>query len=285
MPMTECTGRELKDPSVSWYRRVSAGVERTWARLVSRPALRFTSGWPRSPGWYAAWLAALIAGFIVLAATLDGAAAQGARKLPEWFVRLFAFLTQFGTSGWFLWPLGILLIAIAAVRTDISAMQQRVLAAIAVRAGFLFAAIAVPGLVVTIGKRLIGRGRPFVGGSLDPFLFRPFGWMVEYASMPSGHATNVAAAAVAVGTIWPRARTVAWIYAAAIMASRVVLTAHYPTDVLLGAIAGGVGAVLVRRWFAAKRLGFSIAADGRIVQFPGPSLRRSKAVARDLLAD
>ena len=283
--MTERAGRERKDPSDSWYRRVFAGAEQAWVRLVSRPALRLTAGWPRSAGWYAAWCVALIAGFIVLAATLDGAAAQGARKLPDWFVRLFSFLTQFGTSGWFLWPLGLLLIAIAAARTDMPAMQRRVLAAIAVRAGFLFAAIAVPGLIVTIGKRLIGRGRPFVGGSLDPFLFRPFGWLVEYASMPSGHATTASAVAVAVGTIWPRARTVVWIYAAVIMASRVIITAHYPTDVLLGAIAGAVGTVLVRRWFAAKRLGFSIAADGRIVQFPGPSLRRSKAVARDLLAD
>ena len=68
-------------------------------------------------------------------------------------------------------------------------MSQRVLAAIAVRLGFLFLAIGLPGLVVTIVKRLIGRARPLVEGSADPFIYRPLGWSVEYASLPSGHAT------------------------------------------------------------------------------------------------
>ena len=67
---------------------------------------------------------------------------------------------------------------------------------------------------------------------------------------------------VAVGTLWPRARTVALVYALAIAASRIIVTAHYPTDVLAGAIVGTVGALMVRRWFALRRLGFSIGPDG-----------------------
>ena len=40
--------------------------------------------------------------------------------------------------------------------------SRGVLAAWAVRLGFVFTAIALPGLFVTIVKRLIGRARPFV---------------------------------------------------------------------------------------------------------------------------
>ena len=82
-------------------------------------------------------------------------------------------ITDFGKSGWFLWPLGILFLVLAALPPMASPVQQRVLAAIMVRVGFLFTAIAVPGLFDTIVKRLIGRARPFVGGHLDPFLFQP----------------------------------------------------------------------------------------------------------------
>jgi len=66
--------------------------------------------------------------------------------------------------------------------------------------------------------------------------------------------------------------------------SRVVVTAHYPTDVLAGALVGAVGAMMVRRYFALRRLGFSIGPGGDVHQLPGPSLRRIKAVARGLLA-
>ena len=98
---------------------------------------------------------------------------------------------------------------------------------------------------------MIGRARPLVTGVLDPTLFSPFIWRSDYASLPSGHAAAAFAVLAAFRTLWPRARAIAWIYALAIVASRVVVTAHYPTDVLAGAVVGTVGALMVRRWFAA----------------------------------
>jgi membrane-associated PAP2 superfamily phosphatase len=103
--------------------------------------------------------------------------------------------------------------------------SQRVLATVMVRVGFLFTAIAVPSLLVTIVKRMIGRARPYVGGSLDPLLFDPFKWVPAYAGMPSGHATTAFAVLVAFGTLWPRARTMLLVYALLIVVSRVVLVA------------------------------------------------------------
>ena len=113
------------------------------------------------------------------------------------------------------------------------------------------------GLVVTIVKRLIGRARPLVGGSIDPFLYLPLGWNVEYASLPSGHATDAFAAAMAIGALWPKTRPLMWTYAAMIAVSRVALTAHFPSDVLAGAAVGVLGAGLVRAWFASCGLAFA----------------------------
>jgi len=163
-------------------------------------------------------------------------------------------------------------------------MAQGVLCAMAVRLGFLFLAVALPGLTCTVVKRLIGRARPLVEGAADPFLYRPLGWSVEYASLPSGHATDAFAIAMALGALWPRARPLLWIYAAVIAVSRVVLTAHFPSDVLFGAVFGILGVLVVRAWFASRGLAFGVAADGGIRPLPGPSLRRIKRVARQLVA-
>jgi membrane-associated phospholipid phosphatase len=59
-----------------------------------------------------------------------------------------------------------------------------------------------------------------------------------------------------------------------------VLLAHHPSDVVAGALIGVVGAMFVRYWFAARRLGFAIRRDGAIVPLAGPSLGRLKRVAR-----
>jgi len=89
---------------------------------------------------------------------------------------------------------------------------------------------------------------------------------------------------MAVGALWPRARPVMWTYAVAIAVSRVVLTAHFPSDVVAGAVVGVVGALLVRDWFAARGLAFGFGPDGGIRPFAGPSFARIKRVARQLVA-
>jgi undecaprenyl-diphosphatase len=212
---------------------------------------------------------------------VDTAASEWALHLPGWFIETFVRITDFGLSGWFLYPLGFILLGLAAVTSRaLPRFTQGVLEALAARAGFLFVAIAAPGLFVTIVKRLIGRARPFVGGHDDPFLYMPFIWQPAYASMPSGHATTAVAAAIAIGAVWPRARAVMWLYALLIMFSRVVVLAHHPSDVIAGALVGVLGALMVRRAFAARRLVFS-ASDLR--PYPGPSWRQLKAVARRLV--
>lgn len=68
-------------------------------------------------------------------------------------------------------------------------------------------------------------------------------------------------------------------YAVVIILSRLVLLAHHPSDVVAGALVGVVGAMFVRQWFAARRLGFTIGRGGEIVPLAGPSVGDLKRVA------
>jgi undecaprenyl-diphosphatase len=214
---------------------------------------------------------------------LDAWSVRQARGLPAALLTAAGRFTDLGQSGYFLCPLGILLLVLAALDSPVIPRFSRgILAAWAVRIGFVYTAIGAPSLFGTIIKRLIGRARPFVAGN-DVWAYQTFSWDVRYASFPSGHTTTAFAALVAIGAIFPQARALMWIYAVLIALSRVVITAHHPSDVIGGAIVGAVGAVMVRNWFAARRLGFSVAADGSVRAMPGPSFRRIiKAVARRL---
>jgi undecaprenyl-diphosphatase len=213
---------------------------------------------------------------------LDARAVDWARGEPHWFRAAFEEITRFGLSGWFLIPCGVVLLVLAAVTSPLlTTAAQAVLAATGARFGFVFLAIGLPGLFVSIVKRLIGRARPFVGGHEDPFAYVPFSWHPAFASMPSGHATTAVTAAIAIGAIWPRTRIVMWLYAVAIMVSRVAVLAHHPSDVLGGALVALIGTYLLRRWFAARGLVFR-ASD--LAAKPAPSFARVMAALRQSMA-
>jgi membrane-associated phospholipid phosphatase len=159
-------------------------------------------------------------------------------------------------------------------------MARSLLLGLGTRLQFLFLAVLVPVLTGDLLKWIVGRGRPFVGGEANAFNFSHFAGGEAFASFPSGHANTAFALAFAVSALWPQTRFVMLIYALIICATRLVLLAHHPSDVVAGALVGVLGAMVVRYWFAARRLSFAIERDGHIVALPGPSLERLKRVAR-----
>jgi undecaprenyl-diphosphatase len=277
----EATGQT---PLLSRPRRIILNVAQALALMVRPPREMATPAWRRPARIVArgAMVAVAIGLLMVFADVYTVALSQ---SVPPWLKTGLAEVTDLGKSGWFLVPIGIAL-ALIAMRSSpaLPRMTRLVLLTIAVRLSFLFAAIAIPGLFTSVVKRLVGRARPFVDLSGDPFHFEPFSWHPAFASMPSGHATTAVGAAVAIGFLCPRLRVPLWIYALVILASRMLLAAHYPSDLLAGTIVGAVGASLVRDWFAARRLGFAIDADGHVRALQGPSFSRIKKVARRLLA-
>jgi undecaprenyl-diphosphatase len=269
---------------VSPLRRLVSNVAATFSVLVRPPRRgRFRLRGP-SFGTVVLGIAAVIAAVAAAMFWLDGQMVFEVRRLPIGLIGVFDSLTNFGRSGWILIPIGTLLVVIAVLSVrELPRLTRLITAAIVVRLMFLFVAIGAPGLFVSLLKRLIGRARPHVVGDGDVFVFKLFVWRPEYASMPSGHGTTAFAAVIAIGALWPRSRPLMWAYAAVIAVSRIVVSAHYSSDVIASAAFGVVGALLVRRWFAVRRLGFAVGPSG-IRRLPGPSFRRTIAVARRLLS-
>jgi membrane-associated phospholipid phosphatase len=204
-----------------------------------------------------------------------------ALRLPMGVVDAFYEITDFGRSGWVLLPTGALIAVLALVASPaLDHMTRGVLAMIATRVGFVFLAVGIPGLLVSIVKRFIGRVRPSPAG---PFAYGPFHWRPDFASLPSGHTTTAFATLIAVGALFPRARPFLWGFALLIALSRIAVTAHFVSDVLAGAAIGALGAWCVRDWFALRRLGFVVTPDGEVKALPGPSPGRIKRVARTLI--
>ncbi|KQT16275.1 hypothetical protein ASG57_31900 [Bradyrhizobium sp. Leaf396] len=79
-----------------------------------------------------------------------------------------------------------------------------------------------------------------------------------WLSFPSGHVATVAALTAALFFLGSRAWRVAASLSAAVLVGRVVVGAHYPSDVLAGAACGVLGAYLVFRAFRVRRPWFPL---------------------------
>ena len=248
---------------------------RTAIREIRRP----TRGGVRRVTWRSIGIVG--GGFLVVSlltmALFDVRAITAARALSPDFIAATRVFTDLGKVGWFLIPLPALMIAICLLPARLPREAQATFAAIFARAAFVSLAIGIPYGFNAILKSLIGRARPFVGGSANAYLYDPFNWTAAYASFPSNHATTVCAAAVAIGALFPHARAVMWIYAVLIMVSRVIVIAHHPSDVMAGALVGTMGALMVRNYFASRRIVFGVTPDGSVEPFAGPSWQRIKA--------
>jgi membrane-associated phospholipid phosphatase len=279
------TAPAVNNESASYLSRFFTLASRSFAQIVRRPSHSRRAEAARRSARHALLLTAIVGiAIIALMYALDvrEISLMPKRGSPDlWPIRI---LTDFGKDVYVLSAIAVLLIAVAIAAPAWKGMQRSLLLGLGTRLQFLFFAVLVPVLTGELIKYVVGRGRPFVGGQANAFNFSPFAGTEAYASFPSSHATTAFALAFAVAALWPRTRIAMMIFALVIAATRLVLLAHHPSDVVAGALVGTIGAMAVRYWFAARRLGFAIHRDGSIVPLSGPSPDRLKRVARGAFA-
>lgn len=163
---------------------------------------------------------------------------------PWWDALMQAASAAGGAAAYPYWVAAALLIALLRPRV----LPQANAAAFAL--GFVATGFLVPWL-----KAATGLPRP--GFALGEGVARVLGSWSHSGAFPSGHATFVALMAAALGYRAPRAlRWGLWTFAALVGLSRVALGAHFPADVVGGALLG-FAVAFVLRWalVLAQRLG------------------------------
>ncbi len=227
------------------------------------------------------WLALAVLAFAMLdslSLAFDVEEARAAAQLNPHLVHFFDLVTQAGKSGW-LFALSILTLLYALYRRAKEATRRARAryGLLASRAFYFFVVQAVSGILSQVVKHLVGRARPRLIDTLGPWHFDLFSIKAALASFPSGHTTTVFAAAASLSFFMPRRAALFFALALPVAASRLIVGAHYPSDVLAGAILGVASALAVARIFARRKIAFTLEGDDLL---PRPRGSRSRLGAQ-----
>lgn len=152
---------------------------------------------------------------------------------------LARLLTDIGSSGWIIVVSSFLLFeGWAGSRLLKSARCRCKALRISYIGGYLLVSIALSGLIANLLKRAIGRARPQHYDDWGILGFSPFSGHSSFASFPSGHATTIGAFFAALAFLFPRYRFLFATCAIWLAATRVMIGAHYPSDVVAGLALG-----------------------------------------------
>jgi undecaprenyl-diphosphatase len=211
---------------------------------------------------------ALFVALALAALYLDGALTLAARRLPGFVRSIFVYVTMLGDSLYIflLSAFGIVASLLMRGKPGAARAYDAALATLAARCFFVFTVAAFSGILSQVLKRIIGRARPRMFDQFGEFHFVIPGFPSVYASFPSGHAITAFACAVALSYFVPRLRWALLTLAVLVAVSRVIVGAHYASDVIAGAAIGWLSAVLVRRAFAARGIAFKLAGGHILVK-------------------
>jgi membrane-associated phospholipid phosphatase len=99
--------------------------------------------------------------------------------------------------------------------------------------------------VLHVIKLVLGRRRPRDDMEMGLYGFVPFAFNLDYNSFPSGHALTIFCVATIATCVWPMLWPLWFAIAAVLAVTRALLTAHFLSDVLIGAGIGLLSARLV----------------------------------------
>jgi len=105
------------------------------------------------------------------------------------------------------------------------------------------ASIAIGSAILHTSKLILGRRRPRDDMEMGLYGFEFFSFNLDHNSFPSGHALTITCVAVIASVIWPAWWPLWFAIAAWLSLTRALLTAHYLSDVLVGA---GIGMLSAR---------------------------------------
>lgn len=234
----------------------SVGNSRSTVALIRRRSARRRPAFP-----VIAWQmpALIVATLIVICfLVLDEPAAAFRGQWAGSVGRLATQMTDIGLGVWYLVP--AILALIVANQIDWNRFSgQRLLLLYNWTILAAYALVSVGGalLLSNIVKNIIGRARPTHYADHGVYAFDPFTGDASWASFPSGHSSTVGAVVGVLALLVPWSRWVVIPFGMWLVATRIVVGAHHPSDVVAGFAFGFVVSVLAAIGFA--RFGYLFA--------------------------
>lgn len=138
----------------------------------------------------------------------------------------------------------------------------------------VFCCVGAAGLVALGTKVVLARWRP--SRLPNAYGFEFFHFKSDQWSFPSGHVTTAAAAAVVMSLLFPRWRWVWWSYPLLVGVARLCAVAHFPSDVIGGAMIGAAAALWVNHGWI--RLGMDRRITGATAAGDGLERDQGRAI-------
>jgi len=202
------------------------------------------------------WAAITVVLVALAMAFRDGALTIAARHQPHWLTTIAENTTDIGKSWWMLTLSGIVFVgALVALKQITDAAARVRLNYVATASAYMFLSVALSGILGNIVKRIVGRARPPLFDAEGAFHFKSFSGHL-YESFPSGHATTDGAMAMAMAVLFPRYRVAFFLVGGFLALTRIMVGAHYLSDVIAGYSFGLWYAYMSALFFA--KHGFSL---------------------------
>lgn len=206
------------------------------------------------------WLFAATAVLVIALVPFDPTLSQGAQALPGPVVAFNRAITDFGTFRWMIYGSGLLFVLAYILHR---ARRETRHARSASRLGLYFLlTIGTTSALVHLAKLLVGRARPELFSEHGAYALTPLAFDRLFESFPSGHSAAVGALFGAFSMLVPGLRPLFLAGALLIGASRVVVGAHYPSDVAAGLLLGLWTAIAMAFLFSARQWLFRFDAAG-----------------------
>ncbi len=170
----------------------------------------------------------------------------------------FRVVTNIGSSGWVLLSAAILGVTISVLNIDTMPRAKRWFwVNLHGDFNFTFFTVGVTGILASFLKHMIGRARPVHLETLGHLEFDFARFEPSFASFPSGHSTTFGALCMVLFLLLPRRLWPLWLFVAVVGGgSRIMVGAHYPSDVAAGLAFGAVATFMCARWLAKRGVMF-----------------------------
>jgi membrane-associated phospholipid phosphatase len=161
-------------------------------------------------------------------------------------------ITHYAKAGHWL-AAAILALIVAAVMRHFGMLSDDATLLINYSLAFI-ASLTMGSAVLHAIKLVLGRRRPRDDMEMGLYGFMPMAFNPDYNSFPSGHALTICCVAVIFTCVWPDWWPIWFAVAGLLAVTRALLTAHFLSDVLIGA---GIGLIAAREVLQLGFPGFS----------------------------